>query len=74
MTGIDIGSSNSAFVHACLESGIQCTGVEPGENIGDDSVTVRNAIVDCDFSENQFDFVTMHDSLEHMIDIDKVLS
>ena len=74
MSGIDIGSSNSAFVHTCLEKNIQCIGVEPGENIGDDSVTVRNAIVDCTFSENQFDFVTMHDSLEHMINIDQVLS
>jgi hypothetical protein len=73
MYGIDIGSSNSAFVHACLEQGIRCTGIEMGKDIGDDSVTIRKPIEECAFDQGQFDFATMHDSLEHMVDIKKIL-
>jgi len=74
MTGIDIGSSNSAFVHSCIENGIKCTGIEVGKDIGDDSVTVRQPIEECTFEAGQFDFATMHDSLEHMVDVRKIIS
>jgi SAM-dependent methyltransferase len=74
MQGIDIGSSNSAFVHSCLEQDINCTGIEVGKDIGDNAVTVRQPIEECSFDQGQFDFATMHDSLEHMVDIGKILS
>jgi SAM-dependent methyltransferase len=74
MIGLDIGSSNSAFVHACRERGINCWGVEPGESIGDDSVTIRSTIEDCDLDPSSQDFVTMHDSLEHIVDVDSSLN
>jgi len=73
MTGLDIGSSNSAFVHACRERGINCWGIEPGESIGDDSVTIRTTIEDCDLDLCSQDFITMHDSLEHIVDVNSTL-
>jgi SAM-dependent methyltransferase len=71
--GLDIGSSNSAFVHRANKRGLKCTGLEPGENIGDDSVTVRGTLETVHFDPEQFDFVTMHDSIEHMIDVNRSL-
>jgi SAM-dependent methyltransferase len=44
-------------------------GLEPGENIGDESVTVRGTLETAYFNPEYFDFVTMHDSIEHMIDM-----
>lgn len=73
MTGIDIGSSNSAFVHMARIRSISCLGLEPGENIGDDSVTIRGTLDTVTLNPNYFDFVTMHDSIEHMIDVGTAL-
>jgi SAM-dependent methyltransferase len=67
--GLDIGSSNSAFVHRARAKNIQCLGLEPGENIGDDTVTIRGTLETAYLNPNHFDFVTMHDSIEHMIDM-----
>ena len=67
MNGLDVGSSNSAFVHEAIAQGIDCTGLEPGSNIGDDSVTIRGTLDTVNFVNNSYDFVTMHDSIEHMI-------
>lgn len=67
--GLDIGSSNSAFVHRANARGLRCLGLEPGANIGDDSVTVRGTLETAYFNPEYFDFVTMHDSIEHMIDM-----
>jgi SAM-dependent methyltransferase len=67
--GLDIGSSNSAFVHRANSRGLRCLGLEPGETIGDDSVTVRGTLETAYFNPEYFDFVTMHDSIEHMIDM-----
>ena len=68
MKGIDIGSSNSAFIHECLDSNIDCIGLEPGESVGDPAVTIRGRLETVDLPTNQFDFATLHDAVEHMID------
>jgi SAM-dependent methyltransferase len=65
---LDIGSSNSAFVHAARDRGFDGIGIEMGLNIGDDSVTVRANIKDANFAENTFDFITLHDVIEHIVD------
>lgn len=71
--GLDIGSSNSAFVHRANARNLRCLGLEPGESIGDDSVTVRGTLESAYFNPEYFDFVTMHDSIEHMIDVNGAL-
>lgn len=70
---LDIGSSNSAFVHRARTRGIQCLGLEPGEHIGDDSVTIRGTLESAYLNPNHFDVVTMHDSIEHMTDVNLAL-
>ncbi len=71
--GLDIGSSNSAFVHRARANGYQCLGLEPGEHIGDDSVTIRGALGEVYLNSNHWDWVTMHDSVEHMVDMNQAL-
>ena len=71
--GLDIGSSNSAFVHQARARNIQFLGLEPGEDIGDESVTVRGTLDTAYFNPNHFDVITMHDSIEHMIDVNSAL-
>jgi SAM-dependent methyltransferase len=71
--GLDVGSSNSAFVHTANKLGYNCMGLEPGEHIGDDSVTFRGTLKTVDFENDYYDFVTMHDSIEHMIDVNFAL-
>jgi SAM-dependent methyltransferase len=71
--GLDIGSSNSAFVHQARARNLQCLGLEPGDSIGDDSVTIRGTLESCYLNTDHFDFVTMHDSIEHMIDVNSAL-
>jgi len=71
--GLDIGSSNSAFVHEARSAGFNCIGLEPGEHIGDDSVTVRGTLQSVDFEKSRFSWATMHDSIEHMIDVNSSL-
>jgi SAM-dependent methyltransferase len=70
-SGIDIGSSNSAFVHRAIDMGYKCVGLEPGEHIGDDSVTIRGTLEDTELAANEYDWATLHDSIEHMIDVNK---
>lgn len=76
MIGLDIGSSNSAFVHEANKRNIRCFGLEPGESIGDDTVTINDTLEHAEFEDESYNFVTMHDSIEHMIDpaasLDKV--
>lgn len=74
MTGLDIGSSNSAFVHRANLKNLLCTGLEPGQNIGDESVTIRGTLETADLKDNGYDFITMHDSIEHIIDVDSALT
>ncbi len=71
--GLDIGSSNSAFVHRARARNLQCLGLEPGEDIGDNSVTIRGTLESAYLNPDYFDFVTMHDSIEHMIDVNSAL-
>lgn len=72
--GLDIGSSNSAFVHTANKQGYNCMGLEPGENIGDDVVTIRGTLDSAELQDNYYDFITMHDSIEHMIDVNSSLA
>jgi len=72
--GVDIGSSNSAFVHESLNAGLKCVGLEPGESIGDDLVTIRGTLQSVNFENDRFSWATMHDSIEHMIDVDSSLN
>ena len=72
--GLDIGSSNSAFVHTANKQGYNCMGLEPGANIGDDAYTIRGTLDSVELQDNYYDFVTMHDSIEHMIDVNAALS
>lgn len=69
MKGLDIGSSNSAFVHAARNQEYNFIGIDPGQTIGDDAVTIRSTIQDYDFGNEKFDFITMHDSFEHMVNV-----
>jgi SAM-dependent methyltransferase len=71
--GLDIGSSNSAFVHQARARNIQCLGLEPGKDIGDDNVTIRGTLESAYLNPDHFDFVTMHDSIEHMVDVNSAL-
>jgi len=73
MKGIDVGSSNSAFVHTCRERNIDCIGLEPGEHIGDNNLTLRETLQTADLQNNEYDFITLHDSIEHMIDVNSSL-
>ncbi len=68
MKGLDVGSSNSAFVHRANVQGLVCEGLEIGDSIGDDTVTIRGNLETADLKRDHYDFVTMHDSIEHMID------
>ncbi len=68
LEGLDIGSSNSAFVHRANARGMKCTGLEMGDSIGDDSVTIRGNLEHTALEAGRYNFVTMHDSIEHMID------
>lgn len=74
MKGLDIGSSNSAFVHAARKRQYDFMGIDPSHHIGDDAVTIRSTIQDYDFGNVKFDMITMHDSLEHMVEVRKILS
>lgn len=71
--GLDIGSSNSAFVHECREKGYYSWGLEPGDTIGDDKVTLRGTLETVKIARDYFDFVTMHDSIEHMTNVNFAL-
>lgn len=73
-TGLDIGSSNSAFVHTANKDGYNCMGLEPGANVGDDAVTIRGTLQTVELLPNHYDFVTMHDSIEHMVDVNHALA
>lgn len=74
MKGLDVGSSNSAFVHEARKQGLDCLGLEPGNNIGDDGLTIRATLEQAELEQNHYDFVTMHDSIEHMIDVNSALN
>lgn len=72
--GLDIGSSNSAFVHAANNRGYNFIGIDPGKDIGDDALTIRSTIEDYNFEDKKYNFITMHDSLEHMVDVRNIMT
>jgi hypothetical protein len=49
------------------DSGYDCWGLEPGEQIGDDGYTIRGYLNTADL-RGQWDWMTLHDSIEHMPD------
>ena len=71
--GLDIGSSNSAFVHQARRRGYACLGLEPGEDIGDSEVTIRGLLGEVYINPETRDWITMHDSIEHMVDVSSAL-
>ena len=71
--GLDVGSSNSAFVHEAIARGYDCKGLDPGQDVGDDAVTIRGTLDTVDLEANSWDWITMHDSIEHMIDVNTSL-
>lgn len=72
--GLDVGSSNSAFVHAARNKGIDFIGIDPGNSIGDETVTIKSTFQDYDFGSMKFNMITMHDSFEHMVEVRKIVS
>jgi hypothetical protein len=72
--GLDVGSSNSAFVHAAKQRGYDCWGLEPGTDIGDLSCTITGTLENTDIKPSHYDWITMHDSIEHMVDVSISLS
>jgi len=70
---LDIGSSNSAFVHYALANGYDAWGLEPGD-IGDDGCTIRGNLASARIDEGVWDLITMHDSIEHMVNIGSALT
>ena len=71
--GLDIGSSNAAFVYTARERGYDCWGLEPGEHLGDSSSTIRGLLTTAPLPAEFWDWVTMHDSIEHMTDLHEAL-
>lgn len=69
LKGLDIGSSNSAFVHEANKLEFNVKGLEPGFEIGDSKLTIRKTIEAYKCSSNTYDFITMHDSIEHLVDV-----
>lgn len=70
---LDIGSSNSAFVHYMRTRGYNAWGLEPGD-IGDEECTIRGNLTSAKVDEAVWNVITMHDSIEHMIDIRSALT
>lgn len=70
-TLLDVGSNNGAFVDACLESGIQACGVDPGAGCFklDGDHTYGSELHSANFPSSFFDVVTCHDVIEHIADI-----
>ena len=63
--GLDIGCSNAAFVDYCNRSGIICYGLEPGSTAKHDMV-INLPLLESNFGDEEFDFITYHDVLEHI--------
>jgi len=72
--GLDVGSSNSAFVHAARHEGLDFIGIDPGHEIGDSNLTIRSTIQDYEFEDRKFNLITMHDSLEHMVEVRNIVT
>jgi len=66
--GLDIGSSNNAFVDAARALGFDCYGIELNPQLSNPRTTYTEPIENCHFPENYFDFITFHDVLEHLVD------
>lgn len=65
---LDIGAANGAFVDVAREQDWDAWGVEPSADICNTDTTYPGTIWDQCFLDGEFDNVTMHDVLEHLID------
>ena len=72
--GLDIGSANNAFVDAARAMGWQCYGIEINDTISDQATTYREPFESCHFPTRYFDFITLHDVFEHLIDPGRALA
>jgi len=64
---LDIGCNNGAFVDEALWCGYDAYGNEVNPNIINKR-TFPGILFDCKFKDGEFDVITMHDVLEHLID------
>lgn len=64
---LDIGSSNGAFVDEARAAGLDAWGVEPSKSAKIET-TYIGTLIEQDFIEGEFQTITMHDVLEHVID------
>lgn len=71
-TSIDIGSSNGAFVDYAASQGYDAWGLEPGSTVKFDK-TICGTLASAKLIPGVWHLITMHDSIEHMIDINVAL-
>jgi SAM-dependent methyltransferase len=65
---LDVGSGNGAFVSAARDRGLKAYGVEMNPTMVDPDTTYVGELPDQHFPTRYFDYVTMHDVLEHVLD------
>lgn len=66
---LDIGSSNNAFVDMMNRNGFKAYGVEIGsEGVKHPKTTYTSDLLNIGFPGSYFDFISLHDVLEHFID------
>jgi SAM-dependent methyltransferase len=65
---LDIGSSNGAFVDEARKVGWDAWGVEPNKDICNDETAYAGTLSEQKFPDGDFDNITMHDVMEHLID------
>lgn len=77
---LDIGCGTGGFVMAMLQNGFDAWGIEPNSEAGnftDNCLTQRifyKELKDCHFLEKTFDIITCFQSLEHIYDLNELLS
>jgi 2-polyprenyl-3-methyl-5-hydroxy-6-metoxy-1,4-benzoquinol methylase len=69
---LDVGCSNGAFLKYCFDNGMIINGIEPNENIAKFAISKLNSncidinlLENTNFNSNLFDFIFMHDLIEH---------
>jgi SAM-dependent methyltransferase len=70
---LDIGSGNQAFVDQARLNGFEAYGVEPGSESFDCEFTYNGRFTDINFPTEEYDVITIHDVLEHIVDPKKFL-
>lgn len=65
---LDIGASNGAFVDVAREYGMDAWGIELAESFDRPEIMYQGTLAEQKFEAQEFDNITMHDVLEHVID------